>query len=351
MGFRPQKLRVNLKLSINRLKLLEKKKTEMALKSRKEIADYLSQNKDDRARIRVEHIIREDYLVEAMELLELYCDLLLARFGLIETMKYCEDGLVEPVSTLIWVAPRLQSDVQELKLVADQLSQKYGKQFAEESARNTNKTVNEKLITKLSPNAPPKSLVERYLVEIAKNYNVPYEPDESALGELSSSEKESENSNNFNSNSGFGGPSGPSGGGRVVLLALNVMKNLDLLFLIKCLLCPVQTHPLPILHNRLTNFHNLELCHIHHQMRNLTRGLDFVQQMTIHLLLPSKIRLQQTINPQVPLDQVQMCTLCPMSLTFLMFPLDPYLVLQAQLVAQVVMMILTLMTLTEDLKN
>ena len=36
---------------------------------------------------KVEHIIREDYLVEAMELIEMYCDLLLARFGLIETMK------------------------------------------------------------------------------------------------------------------------------------------------------------------------------------------------------------------------------------------------------------------------
>ena len=35
----------------------------------------------------VEHIIREDYLVEAMEMLELYCDLLLARFGLIETQQ------------------------------------------------------------------------------------------------------------------------------------------------------------------------------------------------------------------------------------------------------------------------
>jgi vacuolar protein sorting-associated protein IST1 len=35
----------------------------------------------------VEHIIREDYLVEAMEILELYCDLLLARFGLIQSMK------------------------------------------------------------------------------------------------------------------------------------------------------------------------------------------------------------------------------------------------------------------------
>ena len=81
------KMKTNLRLIINRLKLLEKKKTEMALKSRKEIADYISAGKEDRARIRVEHIIREDYLVEAMELLEMYCDLLLARFGLIQTQK------------------------------------------------------------------------------------------------------------------------------------------------------------------------------------------------------------------------------------------------------------------------
>lgn len=33
------------------------------------------------------------------------------------------------------------------------------------------------LIHKLSVEAPPKILVERYLIEIAKNYNVPYEPD------------------------------------------------------------------------------------------------------------------------------------------------------------------------------
>lgn len=46
------KLRTNLRLVINRLKLLEKKKTELALKSRKEIADYISASKDDRARIR-----------------------------------------------------------------------------------------------------------------------------------------------------------------------------------------------------------------------------------------------------------------------------------------------------------
>ena len=34
----------------------------------------------------VEHIVREDYLVEAMEVVELYCDMLLSRFGLLEQM-------------------------------------------------------------------------------------------------------------------------------------------------------------------------------------------------------------------------------------------------------------------------
>ncbi len=52
----------------------------MALKSRKEIADYIALGKVERAKIRVEHIIREDYLVEALELLEMLCDLLLARY-------------------------------------------------------------------------------------------------------------------------------------------------------------------------------------------------------------------------------------------------------------------------------
>lgn len=52
-----QKLKTNLRLALNRLKLLEKKKTELALKARKEIADYIQDGKVERAKIRVEHII------------------------------------------------------------------------------------------------------------------------------------------------------------------------------------------------------------------------------------------------------------------------------------------------------
>jgi len=177
------KLKTNLRLCINRLKLLEKKKSEMALKSRKEIADYISAGKVERAKIRVEHIIREDYMVEAMEVLEMYCDLLLARFGLIQQMKTLDDGLAEAISSLIWVAPRMQADVQELKIVCDQFTAKYGKPYAQACKENAVGTVSAKLMHKLSVQAPPKITVEKYLIEIARYYNVEYEPDPQVMSQ------------------------------------------------------------------------------------------------------------------------------------------------------------------------
>lgn len=50
--------------------------------------------------------------MEAMEIVEMYCDLLLARFGLITQMKDLDDGIAEAVASIVWVTPRLQADVQ-----------------------------------------------------------------------------------------------------------------------------------------------------------------------------------------------------------------------------------------------
>lgn len=51
-------------------------------------------------------------MVEAMEIVEMYCDLVLARFGLVTQMKELDEGLAEAISSLIWVAPRMHTDVQ-----------------------------------------------------------------------------------------------------------------------------------------------------------------------------------------------------------------------------------------------
>lgn len=177
------KLKTHLRLAINRLKLLEKKKTELAQKARKEIADYISTGKYERAKIRVEHIIREDYMVEAMEVVEMYCDLLLARFGLIQQMKTLDEGLSEAISSILWVAPRLQTDVVEMKVIADLLMAKYGRQYADACREEAVTSISEKLKHKMSVQSPPKLLVEKYLIEIAKNYNIEYEPDPQIMKE------------------------------------------------------------------------------------------------------------------------------------------------------------------------
>ncbi|CAI5452080.1 unnamed protein product [Caenorhabditis angaria] len=185
-GAQYPKLKTNLRLAINRLQLLGKKKTEMAMKARTEIADYISANKPDRARIRVEHIIREDYVVEAFEILEMYCDLLLARFGLIEQMKTLDDGIAEAVISILWAAPRLATDISEFKTISDQLTVKYGKPFAEAARANQLEfpaKVNPKLVAKLSAAAPPKLLVERYLIEIASAAQIAFTPDPDVMRE------------------------------------------------------------------------------------------------------------------------------------------------------------------------
>lgn len=72
-------------LAVQRLRILQQKKEAQAKSSRRDIATLVERGKLETARIKVENIINEDIHVELLELLELYCELLIARFGLLET--------------------------------------------------------------------------------------------------------------------------------------------------------------------------------------------------------------------------------------------------------------------------
>lgn len=112
----------------------------------------------------------------------MFCDLLLARFGLITQLKELDEGISEAVASIIWVAPRLQADVAELKIISDMLTAKYGKPYADSCRASVPPSnVSEKLQHKMSIQAPPKLLVEKYLIEIAKIFNIDYEPDQSIM--------------------------------------------------------------------------------------------------------------------------------------------------------------------------
>eukprot|EP00127_Corallochytrium_limacisporum_P005652 Clim_evm31s210 gene=Clim_evmTU31s210 len=176
MRYNKDKLKVNLKLAINRLKMLQGKKNNQNAVLRKEIAALLEKGKEESARIKVEHVINEDQLIDACELLELYCDLLLARFGLIESMRTCDPGIEEAVCTVIWAAPRLSSDIRELTVVKELFAGKYGPEFMMMALENMNGMVNSRVMDKLSVSAPKSLLVTNYLVAIAQSHRVDWSP-------------------------------------------------------------------------------------------------------------------------------------------------------------------------------
>ena len=137
--------------------------------ARRSMAQLLEAGKEESARIRVENIIRSDITTELHEILELYCELLIARAGLLDST-VCDPGLEEAVQSLIYAAPK--TEIKELQQVRLLLGERYGKEFVLAAMENRDKKVSEKVVKKLSITPPKEELVVGYLEEIAKTYGV-----------------------------------------------------------------------------------------------------------------------------------------------------------------------------------
>lgn len=135
------------------------------------------------ARIRVENIIRTDITTELHEILELYCELLLARSQLLESQvsssntttaasssTLLDPALEEAVRSIIYAAPR--TEIKELQTVRALLVDKFGKDVAVASMEGEG--VAERVVKKLRVETPKPELVEAYMTEIARFYGVPY---------------------------------------------------------------------------------------------------------------------------------------------------------------------------------
>lgn len=76
-------------------------------------AEVLRYQKIPSAKIKVEVLINDEIYGELLELLELYCELLLARFNLLE-YKFIDSGINEAVTSIIKAAPR--TDLKEVSI-------------------------------------------------------------------------------------------------------------------------------------------------------------------------------------------------------------------------------------------
>ncbi|CAF1499695.1 unnamed protein product [Rotaria magnacalcarata] len=179
-------LKTTLQVAKARLDVREKKKTEQVAKERYTVADYIRNNKAARGRIAVEHLVREDYKIEAMDRIEAYVDTLLMRITLIKDRPKngaVDPAVEQPLANILWAAPFLAHDIPELGQITLMFKKLFGTDYVSACEQNKLSLVDVDLLRCLSCDIIPKLLVERYLLEICRSQNVPFEPDQTIMAQ------------------------------------------------------------------------------------------------------------------------------------------------------------------------
>lgn len=178
-SFSKESFKAGLAAAQHRIKLHRQKRANEIRIERREVAASLRANQIDKARIRVESVIRKEGEQEAEETLELMCDLVSSRLGVVCSSKSCPSDMLEVVHTLIWAAPYTQ--IQELRTIRAQLVLKYGEEFAHpaiKAAPPPKGHVNEKVKAKLSVQMPDEATKILVLKDIAREFEVAFNPEE-----------------------------------------------------------------------------------------------------------------------------------------------------------------------------
>lgn len=167
-------MKPHLKMAIHRFHLLNSKKTNHIKLQKKEIASLLAAGKEEKARIRVEHVIRMDFTIEAYEILELLCELIHERIRYLAQEQHCPNDMHEAICTLMWAANR--TECPELMEVTNQFGLKFGQEFMDVALGNEGGCVNERVLHKLGMQPPSAYLVQKYLLAIAEEHDVVWTP-------------------------------------------------------------------------------------------------------------------------------------------------------------------------------
>ncbi|KAI5953165.1 IST1 [Candida jiufengensis] len=192
------RLKINLKMALSKINFTKDKKIALTKQQRRQLAELLNQRKESSAKIKVENIIRDDIYIELLEILELYCELLLTRINLILERSTLDKNLIESISSIIYSANF--TELKELQTIKDIFILKYGSEFGKECLENSEQTVPDKIVRKCIIDAPSEELVNMYLVEIALAYSVPYSGLKNL--KLDDDDEKDDNDNDNNENGG-----------------------------------------------------------------------------------------------------------------------------------------------------
>ncbi|KAL6601636.1 hypothetical protein ACP70R_044856 [Stipagrostis hirtigluma subsp. patula] len=177
--FSASKCKTEARMATARMKLLRNRREAQVRQMRRDIAALLRDRQEDTARIRVEHVIREQNIMAANEIIELFCELIVTRLPIIAKQKECPADLKEGICSLLFAAPRC-SELPELGRMRDIFEKKYGKDFVSAAVDlRPDAAVNNLLIEKLSVKKPSGQTKLKILKEIAKEHQIDWDTTES----------------------------------------------------------------------------------------------------------------------------------------------------------------------------
>lgn len=160
---------------------------------KQEVADMMKNDQTSNARIRVEEVIRQEYLLEAYSILETYLLLLNTRSSFLKKTKEPPPDMLEAICSVIFAASRVKHELDEMPAIADILMSKFrnplcvvyqNKDFPQaviEEHRAPEFQVNQDIIAFLSVTpAPPDEKISK-LEQISLEFDAPFDKDKAFL--------------------------------------------------------------------------------------------------------------------------------------------------------------------------
>ncbi|KAL5828438.1 hypothetical protein ACOSQ3_017906 [Xanthoceras sorbifolium] len=171
-NFKIHKFKPLVSVAISRLAVLKNQRQVKCSQARSDVVELLQQGHHERALLRVEHVIKEQNMLDAFMMMESYCNLLIERIHLIEQHKVCPEELKETISSLIYAASRC-GEFPELQEIRALFTSRYGKEFVGRAIELRNNCgVSHKMIQKLSTRQPELENRMKVLKEIASENSI-----------------------------------------------------------------------------------------------------------------------------------------------------------------------------------
>ncbi|RLN42038.1 uncharacterized protein C2845_PM01G09790 [Panicum miliaceum] len=165
------KLKSLVKLAAARLAVVRRPRLGRRSIARSDVGQLLSIGHLDRALLRAEQVIEEDNMLEALDVIELYCKILIEKAAQLEKPKECSEEIKEAAAGLMFASARC-GELPELLDARAILADKFGRDFAAVAKEGALGVVDPTLVRRLSGERASLEQKRRLAKEIAAENDI-----------------------------------------------------------------------------------------------------------------------------------------------------------------------------------